>query len=82
MNNRKIRDKSAGSFSPQGDRFGERLKQARTEAGYYSQDQFCRELGISEKTYRRWESGACKPRVEAFLSICRATNKNPYWFIP
>ena len=62
--------------------FSEKLKQARTEAGFYSQKRFSIELGVSSETYRRWEAGVCKPQLDRFLAICKATNKDPFWFRP
>ena len=62
--------------------FSEKLKRARTEAGYYSQKRLSIELGVSSETYRRWEAGVCKPQLEKFLAICKATKKDPFWFLP
>jgi DNA-binding XRE family transcriptional regulator len=62
--------------------FPEKLKQARTEAGYYSQKRFSIELGVSSETYRRWEAGVCKPQLDRFLAICQITKRDPFWFQP
>ncbi|MFZ9738683.1 MAG: helix-turn-helix transcriptional regulator [Prochlorotrichaceae cyanobacterium] len=62
--------------------FSERLKRARTEAGFYSQQRMAIELGVSGETYRRWEAGVCKPQLDRFLNICQITKKDPFWFLP
>lgn len=62
--------------------FSDKLKKARTNAGFYSQKRLAVELGVSSETYRRWEAGKCHPQFTHFLAICKMTNTDPFWFQP
>ena len=52
---------------------GEKIRQARTDAGV-SQAELAERIGVYQKDICRWETGARTPSLEAFTKICRALN--------
>lgn len=52
---------------------GEKIRQARTDAGV-SQAELAERIGVYQKDVCRWETGARTPSLEAFTKICRALN--------
>ena len=50
--------------------FGERLAQARKQAGY-TQKQVCEKLGILQQAYSRFECGVYELNYEQIVALCK-----------
>ena len=56
------------------DIFHKRLKQARIDAGFTSQDAFADKVGVNRVTINYYEQGIRKPDIEVFIKIADALN--------
>lgn len=63
------------------DTFGERLKQAREEAGM-SQEALAEALGVVRRTVAGYEAGTKSPRLDRLPRISEVLRKPPGWFLP
>ena len=52
----------------------ERLRQARKDAGFSSEQKFAEFLGIERSRYHSWEIGNAAPSTEYLAKLCRALN--------
>jgi transcriptional regulator with XRE-family HTH domain len=59
--------------------FGERLRQARRDAGY-SQEQLGERLHLSDRAVRSWETGEKGPRLKRLRQIAEVLGKPLQWF--
>lgn len=50
--------------------FGERLKEARVNAGYESAEQAAAQLGLEPHTYRAYERGDREAKYETLMRMC------------
>jgi DNA-binding XRE family transcriptional regulator len=57
-----------------------RLKAARIAAGYDTQPQFAKDLGIELERYKKWESGRTPIQHEYLTQVCELTGKDPNYF--
>lgn len=62
--------------------FGDRLKIARTEAGYESAQKFAGVLGLEPHTYRKYERGQSEPNYETLTRICELLSVTPNHLLP
>lgn len=62
--------------------FGNRLKKARSKAGYASAQQFAGVLGIEPHTYRKYERGASEPNYDTLTRICELLDVTPNHLLP
>ncbi len=60
---------------------GERIAQARREAGYRTAKEFAEALDISVWTVRSWEAGKSQPRYDMLYTISRLTGRPQAWFL-
>lgn len=60
---------------------GERISQARREAGYRTAQDFCEALDVSVWTVRSWESGKSQPRYDMLDTISKVTSRPKAWFL-
>ncbi len=60
---------------------GNRIAQARREAGYRTAQDFADALGISVWTVRSWESGKSQPRYDMLYVISMLTEHSQAWFL-
>ena len=49
--------------------FAARLRAARTMGGYPHANNFAKELGIEDETYRRWERAETEPNIPSLVRI-------------
>ena len=59
---------------------GERLKTARTDAGF-TVSRLARELEVDPRTVSGWQAGRSTPTVERLLEIAQVLGKSPSYFI-
>lgn len=57
------------------------IRLGRKEIGL-SQDKLADQVGVTQKTISRWETGKGVPDVDQLLSICQATGKDWAFFVP
>lgn len=50
---------------------GERLKQARLNAGFSSQKQVTDALGLERTRYLKWEHGDAQPPIDMLVRLCK-----------
>jgi transcriptional regulator with XRE-family HTH domain len=62
--------------------FGTRLKQARSNAGYRSAQQFAGVLALEAHTYRKYERGQAEPNYETLTRICALLDVTPNDLLP
>lgn len=62
--------------------FAERLKKARSDAGYRHASDFAEALKIEPHTYRYWERGQAAPDLTTLTRICRLLNVEPNDLLP
>lgn len=55
--------------------FGRRLKSCREAAGYESQAEFARVLGMTTEGYRLYETGQRQPRFSTLVEIAERLDK-------
>lgn len=60
---------------------GERIQEARREAGYRNVETVAVELGVSFRTFQRWEQGASEPSIAQVRQIAALTKKPLAFFI-
>jgi len=60
---------------------GNRIAQARREAGYRTAQDFADALNISVWTVRSWESGKSQPRYDMLYIISMLTQHSQAWFL-
>lgn len=60
---------------------GNRIAQARREAGYRTAQDFADALDISVWTVRSWESGKSQPRYDMLYVISMLTQHSQAWFL-
>lgn len=60
---------------------GERIGQARREAGFRTAQDFALPLGVSVWTVRSWESGKSQPRYHMLETISTITRRPKAWFL-
>ena len=62
------------------DKYGERLKAARKRKGL-TQTQLAEQLGITQKSYQRMESGSHDLKMSTICSLCRALDISADWLL-
>lgn len=62
--------------------FGRRLKQARMEAGYESQSEAARKLGMRAVSYWELESGHTMPSFSRLVAVVRVLGLDPATIAP
>ena len=62
--------------------FGERLKQARINAGYVSAAKFAHAMGMEPHTYRFYERGKTWPCAEVLTRMCDLLDITPNYLLP
>lgn len=60
---------------------GDRISQARREAGFRTAQDFSDALDVSVWTVRSWESGKSQPRYDMLATISRLTARPKAWFL-
>lgn len=60
---------------------GDRIGQARREAGFRTAQDFSDALDVSVWTVRSWESGKSQPRYDMLATISRLTGRPRAWFL-
>ncbi|MFW5868997.1 MAG: helix-turn-helix domain-containing protein [Armatimonadota bacterium] len=60
---------------------GDRIGQARREAGFRTAQDFADSLDVSVWTVRSWESGKSQPRYDMLATISRLTGRPKAWFL-
>jgi len=60
---------------------GNRIGQARREAGYRTAQDFADALDVSVWTVRSWESGKSQPRYDMLGTISKLTSRPQAWFL-
>lgn len=60
---------------------GERISQARREAGFRTAEAFSAMLDVSVWTVRSWESGKSQPRYHMLETISQLTDRPKAWFL-
>lgn len=60
---------------------GDRISQARREAGFRTAQSFSEALDVSVWTVRSWESGKSQPRYDMLGTISELTGRPKAWFL-
>lgn len=60
---------------------GDRISQARREAGFRTAQDFSDALEVSVWTVRSWESGKSQPRYDMLATISQITGRPKAWFL-
>jgi len=60
--------------------FHERLRQARKAKGLL-QTSVAERIGVTEATWRRYETGKQPPRVDQVVAFCELTGIHPLWLL-
>jgi len=60
---------------------GDRIGQARREAGFRTAQDFADALDVSVWTVRSWESGKSQPRYDMLATISEITGRPKAWFL-
>jgi transcriptional regulator with XRE-family HTH domain len=60
---------------------GERIGQARREAGFRTAQNFADALDVSVWTVRSWESGKSQPRYDMLITLSELTGRPKAWFL-
>lgn len=60
---------------------GDRIGQARREAGFRTAQDFSDALDVSVWTVRSWESGKSQPRYDMLATISQLTGRPKAWFL-
>lgn len=60
---------------------GDRIGQARREAGFRTAQDFSEALDVSVWTVRSWESGKSQPRYDMLGTISELTSRPKAWFL-
>jgi len=60
---------------------GDRIGQARREAGFRTAQDFSEALDVSVWTVRSWESGKSQPRYDMLGTISQLTGRPKAWFL-
>ncbi|MGC9319720.1 MAG: helix-turn-helix domain-containing protein [Armatimonadota bacterium] len=60
---------------------GQRIAQARREAGYRTAQDFSEDLDVSVWTVRSWESGKSSPRYDMLHTLSELTGRSKAWFL-
>lgn len=60
---------------------GDRISQARKEAGYRTAQDFSDALNVSVWTVRSWESGKSQPRYDMLDIVSSLTGRSKAWFL-
>ncbi|MEA3401331.1 MAG: helix-turn-helix transcriptional regulator [Armatimonadota bacterium] len=75
---------TAGGASDRSDSaraMGQRIAQARREAGYRTAQDFSEDLDVSVWTVRSWESGKSQPRYDMLQTLSELTGRSKAWFL-
>jgi len=62
--------------------FGQRLKEARENAGYKSAQQFAGVLDLEPHTYRKYERGQAEPNFDTLTRMCELLGVTPNHLLP
>lgn len=63
------------------DALGQKIRQARREAGYKNAELFAVRLGVGIRTVNRWETGETTPTILKLREIAAATDKTLAYFL-
>lgn len=58
-----------------------RLKQAREQAGFRSQEEFCKQFNLPLSTYKQHEQGQRAIRATAAMRYCRMLHVSMTWLL-
>jgi transcriptional regulator with XRE-family HTH domain len=61
--------------------FAARLRAARVTAGFETNADLAREIGVEAETYNRWERGETEPGLASLSKIRRATGVSLDWLV-
>lgn len=79
-----LEEQSIDSLEPRelgAQQMGERIGQARREAGFRTAQDFSEVLDVSVWTVRSWESGKSQPRYHMLNTISKLTGRPQAWFL-
>lgn len=62
--------------------FGQRLREARENAGYKSAQQFAGVLDLEPHTYRKYERGQAEPNFDTLTRMCELLGITPNHLLP
>jgi len=60
--------------------FAQRLRQARSESGYTS-NELAKEIGVNKATISKWENARVLPSYENLLCLCKLLEKDCNFFL-
>jgi DNA-binding transcriptional regulator YiaG len=74
-------DSAENSRKNSAQEMGDRISQARREAGFRTAQDFSESLDVSVWTVRSWESGKSQPRYDMLATISQLTGRPKAWFL-
>ncbi|MFO8081424.1 MAG: helix-turn-helix transcriptional regulator [Armatimonadota bacterium] len=76
-----VEQSSDGDGVDSAQEMGDRIGQARREAGFRTAQDFSDSLDVSVWTVRSWESGKSQPRYDMLATISELTGRPKAWFL-
>ena len=76
-----VQEEGADSRASGAQEMGDRIGQARREAGFRTAQDFSDALDVSVWTVRSWESGKSQPRYDMLGTISQLTGRPKAWFL-